>query len=84
MGFVEYEEDSIVVGIDPTEKEKGCCMVNMKVDKLVEMACPIMISALRVEEDPGELADKSLRMLTARSWVLGFALMTAPMFGFCS
>lgn len=74
----------MVVGMEPIEKENGYCIVNMNVEREVETACPIVTSALRVDDYPGALADKLLRMLTVRRWVLGLAFMTAPMLGFCS
>lgn len=39
----------------------------MKVEREVEIAWLIVISTLRVEDVPGVLADKSLRILTASS-----------------
>ena len=54
------------MGMEPTEKEKGSWRVKRKVDRSVDTAWPIVISAFRVEEVPGEVAERSLRMLTPR------------------
>ena len=55
-----------------------------KVDRSVDTAWLMVISALRVEVVPGAVAARSLRMLTPRRWMLGGLLMTAPMLGFYS
>jgi len=41
------------VGIEPTENEKGYCIVNIRVDNEVDIGLVIVISALSVDEEPG-------------------------------
>ncbi len=57
--------------MDPTEIEKGLSTTSMKVERVVETACPIVTYAFILEADPGVLADKSFNMLTPKRLVLG-------------
>ena len=70
--------------MEPIEKVKGYCMTKIKVEREVETACPIVTSAFSVDVEPGELALRSLRMLTPIKLVIGRLLITGPMLEFAS
>ena len=77
VGVVEKRDDSKVLGIYPIEKLKGLWIITIKLDRLVVIAWLMVISALKVELEPGSLNDRSFKTLTAIKLVLGTLLMTA-------
>ena len=75
---MEKSVDWIVVGIDPIEKVKGCCITKIKVESDVEIAWLIVTSALKVEVEPGLLALSVFKMLTAIKLLIGGLFTTDP------
>lgn len=80
MGLVEKRVDWIEDGIDPKEKEKGFWTIKIKVERAVDTGWLIVISALRVDVEPGEFELKVFKILTAIKLLIGKLLTTAPKF----
>jgi hypothetical protein len=70
--------------MEPIEKVNGCCITNIKTDRSVGTACDIVISTLRADIDPGELALNVLRILTDIRLLLGKAFIVGPKLEFAS
>jgi hypothetical protein len=73
-----------VEGIDPPEKEKGFWTTNIKVERAVDTGWLIVISALKVDVEPGALELKVFRILTAIRLLIGRLFTTAPKFELAS
>ncbi len=58
--------------------------MKIRVESEVDIGLVIVTSALRVDEEPGKLAERVFSMLTAMRFVRGLLLITAPIFGFSS